>query len=169
MIQFGIGDAMLHYPALIQRLTPAEERLLDALPPNFVAAHLFGSAPEKCPPRPLFLLNWLSHFKIRAVLLGNELDNQSFSTHIPLPQDAGLHVHLEALRRADKFIGSLSCFNCAAQVWQKPSFVLANRSLKEPFIYGRMAINPRCVVRAWNADTPLEVIYREAGEWASRP
>lgn len=147
----GCGDALLKYPELLDDYDPA------LLPPTpYVAVHLFASHPHKQPPQPGLLLAGLRAAGVRTVLVGSE-------TQDDLPPI--LRLHIDVVKRARKFIGTLSVFNVVAQLKEIPAFVLVNRSLQEPLIYQYMAHN-RSLVRPWNVGQAIEEIYREAVAWA---
>lgn len=155
----GIGDVLMRYPALIEDLTDAERARLDAITPGYVAVHLGSSDPQKIPPNPKLLIHALQRSGARYMLVGHDSEG-------PAPK---LRMHIEIVKRARKFIGTLSCFNVVAQLAKVPSFVLVNRAHTEPFIYGLMAEN-RAVVEAWNLGCrPVGQIYDQAVEWAVRP
>ncbi len=76
-----------------------------------------------------------------------------------------LRLHIAVAQGAKKFIGPLSCFNCAAQLAKVPSFVIVNDSVKDPTIYSMMQGNGTRVVPFNGRVT--EDIHREAVEWAT--
>lgn len=147
---------------------------------SYVAVHVAASLPEKVPPHFPALLDRLKYAGVRTILLGIEatddgpaiVGNRSLgyriitSGHIVPPPRLRLHIALA--QQARKFIGALSCFNCAAQLAGVPSFVLVNRSIQDPQIYRMMRENS-AIIEPWNLGTKkAEDIYREAGWWASR-
>jgi len=169
-----------------------EERLLRHIGCTpYVAVHMSASLPEKVPPHFVSLLDHLHRRGVRTVLLGCESNDndpavignrvQGFrsslvdSDFILLPPKLRLHVAVAQCAR--KFIGTLSCFNCAAQIASVPSYVIADQSIKEPRVYSMMARN-RTIVRFWNDHSPilsaaarlsfLDRIYSDAAEWAKR-
>jgi hypothetical protein len=166
-------------------LQPWEKKIIaDISVEPYVAVHAAASLPEKVPPRTEELLAKLAEARVRTVLVGVEpYDNDKavkgnrtqgfrsviakYPQHIWLPP--GLRLHIAAVQAARKFIGTLSCFNCAAQLAAVPSFVIVNRALKEPKVYGMMAKN-NAIIEPWNDVTsgPIERIYRDAAEWARR-
>lgn len=154
----------MHYPELIAPLNGDDLDVLDDLPENFVAVHLWGSEPKKCVPMPAMLCAGLVTSGVKFVVLGNEpADYLAPGLRVP-PKIA---LQIAVMRRARKFIGTLSMWNCVAQVFAVPSFVLVNRSIKEPYIYRLMEQN-HATVRAWNVEHgrgPYGV-YAEAVEWA---
>lgn len=160
----GRGDVILKYPELIETLTNQCTDWLDVIADeSYVAVHLGASSPDKIPPKPELLLRGLSEAGVRYVLVGNEPCTVPPETRRP-PHDS-LRLHIEVVKRADSFIGTLSCFNAVAQVTGTRSFVLVNRSIKEPLIYQHMAEN-EAWVEAWNVGKPIERIYADAIEWA---
>lgn len=154
---FGRGDAILRYPELIEGYTTdcvrARQRV-EAMRP-YVAVHLTASEPRKMPPKSELLIAMLRGADIPFVLVGEPTEQ--------LPMHFRLHADI--VREAHRFIGTLSVFNCVAQVSHVPSFVLVNRALKEPLIYARMWTN-RAHIREWNVGIPIEQIYGEAVTWA---
>lgn len=160
----GMGDVLLRYPELIEELTWDDRLVLGHLPAKFVAVHPFASTPNKALPDPYKLCWMLCQEGIPFVILGNEqpADLRHFSR---VPGEKFM-LHLAVLRFADKFIGSLSCFNVAAHLLNKRCFTIVNRSIKEPFIYGLME-RQRTQVRAWNdGHADIESIYLDAVDWA---
>lgn len=153
----GIGDVLLRYPELIESLSQDDGVMLWNLKGR-VAVHLDASAPEKCPPNPAMLISKLRSAGVPYVIVGG-------SPWAEIPQK--LRLHIEIVRRAHKFIGVLSCFNVVAQLAKVPSFVLVNRSIKEPFVYGLMEENG-ALVSAWNVGQPFESIYDTVVEWAKQ-
>lgn len=154
----GIGDVLLRYPQLIDDLTDVERVTLDSLQRPYVAVHLGSSSPEKIPPQPRELVRRLLAAKVPFVMVGHDSEG-------PPPK---LRMHIETVKRAAKFIGTLSCFNVVAQLAEVPSFVLVNRAHAEPFVYGLMARN-LAHVEAWNVGRPVEQIYDDAVAWAQLP
>lgn len=150
----GLGDVLLRYPELIEDLTVDDRAALDALPRRYVAVHLAASSPVKVPPRPTTLLEMFKVAGVPHVVVGCE----GWGTK---PK---LRVHMEIVRRATKFVGTLSCFNVLAQLAKVPSFVLVNRAIKEPFVYGLMHANG-ARVEAWNVGKSAEAIYSEVIDW----
>lgn len=154
----GIGDVLLRYPELIDDLTPSERDLIATFDTGpYVAVHLGSSDPEKCPPHPEILIRALHKAKVPFRIVGHDSEG-------PKPK---LRMHIECVKHASRFIGSLSCFNVVAQLAKVPSFVLVNRAHREPHIYGLMGANG-ARVEAWNDGKPVEDIYAEAVEWAGR-
>jgi len=137
-----------------------EQRILaDVMREPYVAVHMFGSHPHKIPAKWGVLLAALREARIRTILLGSE-------TQDDLPPK--LRLHVAVAQRARKFIGTLSCFNCAAQIAKVPSFVIVNRSLQDGTIYPLMRAN-RARIEPWNLGPgrkSIEQIYHEAAEWA---
>jgi hypothetical protein len=143
----------------------------------YVAVHITASLPHKVPPEFEKLLAGLREAGVRVVLLGVEPNDMAPAVkgnrvrgfrslvggEILVPPQLRLHVALA--QGARKFIGTLSCFNCAAQLASVPSFVIVDRSLKEPTIYRMMAQNG-AIVEPWNVGKPIEAIYKDAVEWA---
>lgn len=154
----GIGDVLLRYPELIESLSASEADQLDCMTP-YVAVHLGASAPEKIPPHHERLIGRLHNAGIHFLIVGN---HPPLESGFLIPK---LRLHIEAVKRARKFIGTLSCFNVVAQLTKVPSFVLVNASIKEPFVYGLMHQN-RARVEPWNVGKSIEQIYTEAVEWA---
>ena len=167
-------------------LDETEQRILGVLTEQpYVAVHVAASLPEKIPPAPERLLLGLRDANIRTVLLGIEsTDNlpavagnrqQGFRAetvkegrrrHILIPPL--LRLHVAAAMHATKFIGTLSCFNCAVQLAAVPSFVLVNRSLQEPNIYRMMHTNG-AIIAPYNAGAKVtDQIYLDAVEWAKQ-
>lgn len=162
-------------------LDEEEQRLLtDLVSDPYVAVHAAASLDEKVPPHIHKLILELRETGVRTVMLGIEStdDAPSFAGNrmcgyrsvlreeIILPPS--LRLHVAAAQHARKFIGTLSCFNCAAQLAVVPSFVIVNRSLAEPRVYNMMHRNG-AVIRSWNDGTKkVEDIYREAAQWAAR-
>ena len=153
--------------------------LADITREPYIALHLTAALPGRVPANPEKLLAGLAG--LRTVILGVETgdDGPSISgnrvgglhsklagtPHILLPPK--LRLHVAVAQRAAKFIGTVSCFNCAAQLARIPSFILCNSSFKDPPIYNMMAKNG-ARVEPWNVGKPIEKIYREAVEWAAR-
>lgn len=145
----------------------------------YIAVHMAASEPGRAPANPEKLLAGLAMTGRRVVLLGVETNDDGPSVsgnrlegirsklagtpHILLPPKLRLQVMVA--QRATKFIGTVSCFNCAAQLAHVPSFILFNCSFKDPTIYNMMAKNG-ARVEAWNVGKPVEQIYRDAVEWA---
>ena len=160
-------------------LDEEEQRILDDLTTEpYVAVHVSASLQEKVPPKFEALLDGLRAANVRTVLLGIEsTDNlpaikgnrlhgflgAEGSGQIILPPK--LRLHVAVAQHASKFIGTLSCFNCAAQLASVPSFVLVNRALQEPNVYRMMHMNG-AIIQPWNVGRPVEDIYREAVAWA---
>ena len=148
---FGCGDALLTHPGLLDDYDPS-------LPPPqpYVAVHLHASLSIKQPPMPDLLRNGLLGAGVEYVEVGDEVQE--------LPPILSLHI--DVVKRARKFIGTMSVFNVVAQIKEIPSFVLINRSIHDALIFEYMTRN-RSIVRAWNDGRhPIEDIYREAVEWA---
>jgi hypothetical protein len=155
--------------------------LADITREPYIAVHITASEAGKAPAATERLLAGLAASGLRTVLLGVETSDDGPSVtgnrlggirstlagtpHILLPPK--LRLHVAVAQRATKFIGTLSCFNCAAQLARVPSFVLVNRSIQEPNIYRMMAKNG-AHIEAWNiaGGSSLDVIYRRAVEWA---
>jgi hypothetical protein len=154
--------------------------LADITREPYIAVHLTAALPGRVPANPEKLLAGLSATGRRIVLLGVETsdDGPSISgnrvegirsklagtPNILLPPK--LRLHVAVAQRAAKFIGTVSCFNCAAQLAHVPSFILYNRAFKDPFIYDMMAKNS-AHIEAWNVGKSIEKIYRDAVEWAT--
>lgn len=157
-IDAGIGDVLLRYPELIEDLTERDRNLLAALPKRYIALHRGSSQAVKMPPKSDILFNQLKMADVPFVEVGREA--------CPPGTTPKLRFHIEVVRRATGFIGTLSCFNVVAQLAKVPSFVLVNQSIKEPFVYGLMNQNG-ARVEAWNTGTKsVEAIYYEASLWA---
>ena len=159
MTFFGRGDAILRYPELIESYghnTAAQEAIdrIDSFGP-YVALHLTASEAKKIPPHPERLIEGLKEAGVAAVIVGEE------GPDLPL----NFRLHTDIVRNARKFIGTLSVFNVVAQIERVPSFVLVNRSIKEPTIYGLMQHN-LALIEPWNVGRPIEEIYRDAIAWA---
>ena len=154
--------------------------LADITREPYIAVHATASQENKAPPETYRLLAGLAASGLRTVLLGVETSDDgppisgnriagirsklAGTPHILLPPK--LRLHVAVAQRATKFIGTLSCFNCAAQLARVPSFVLVNRSIQEPNIYRMMRTNG-AHAEAWNTGgPPPDVIYRRAVEWA---
>ena len=168
-IEAGLGDVLLRYPELINGPAPQDEAFLKTLPDYFIAVHPFTSTPNKAFPNPDVLFDWLRRDGVPFVVLGNEpLYLAPCAIRVP----GRLPLSFEVLRRARKFVGTLSSFNCAAQLMMKPSYVIVNRSIKESFVYGLMADN-NAVVKAWNEiggkQSDIRAIYHDVVEWALEP
>ncbi len=153
-VVIGRGDVLLKYPELIDDYDPA------LLPPQpYVAVHLHASHPNKQPPTPNLLRNRLIAAGVPYVEVGDEAQE--------LPPI--LRLHIDVVKRARKFIGTLSVFNVVAQIMEIPSFVLVNRALAEPLIYRYMYQNT-AIIEAWNdGHKPVEQIYEDAVAWAALP
>lgn len=136
-------------------LTEIEQRTVETVRPGYVAVHFGGSTFPKRPPNPTLLMRLLRESKVPYVIVGHEGEGAA----------PPLRTHIAIVKRADAFIGSLSCFNVVAQLDKIPSFVLVNRALKEPTIYSLMADNG-ARVEPWNVGKPIEQIYAEAVEFA---
>jgi hypothetical protein len=152
--------------------------LADITREPYIAVHMAASQPGRVPANPEKLLAGLSG---RIVLLGIETSDDgpavignrvagirsklAGTPYILLPPK--LRLHVAVAQRATKFIGTVSCFNCAAQLAHVPSFILFNCSFKDPPIYDMMAKNG-ARTEAWNVGKPVEQIYRDAVEWAAR-
>lgn len=159
----GIGDSLLHYPDLIRQLSGDELRVIDRLPRPYIAVHPFASQENKAIPMPDKLLKGLVDAGVNVVLLGKESLPKEVEGIIRLP--SVLRLQIEAAMRATKFIGALSCFNCAAQIAKVPSFVLVNNAVKDPPLYQLMAENG-VRVEPINGTKMLAQIYDEAVKWA---
>ncbi len=170
----------LHWEPPHLVLDDEEQRILaDLVCGRYIAVHLTASLPEKMPPGYERLLDRLREVNrtIPVVLLGVETDDDGppvkgnraagirsmRGDFIVLPPK--LRLHVAVAQCASKFIGTLSCFNCAAQLAAVPSFVLVNRSLQEPNVYRMMERN-RAIVAPWNVGRPIDQIYDAAVEWA---
>jgi hypothetical protein len=143
----------------------------------YVAVHLAASLREKVPPHIGLLLDGLNKANVRVVLLGCEASDDGPSVignrtagfrslvrnEIVLPPS--LRLHIAAAQCARKFVGTLSCFNCAAQIAAVPSFVIVDRSLQEPVVYRMMNMNGS-IIAPWNVGKSVDAIYRDAVEWA---
>ena len=150
-VVLGRGDVLLKFPELLDEYDPA------LLPPQpYVAVHMFGCTNARVLPKFGLLLAGLLQAKVRFVLVGSE-------TQDDLPPIFRLHI--DVVKRARKFIGTRSVFNCVAQIMEIPSFVLVDRSQHDPLIERYMQAN-MAIVREWNVGTPIETLYREAVEWA---
>lgn len=161
---FGRGDAILRYPELIQgyRDDPAALDALDRLDEHpYVAVHLYASEEKKEPPHQTALINGLHNAGVPFVIVGNDQRLGEYRGTLP----DNFLLHCDVVRKAAKFIGTLSVFNCVAQLEHIPSFVLVNRSIQEPMIYAMMNAN-HARIEAWNVGKPVGRIYAEAIEWA---
>ena len=164
-------------------LDDSEQRILaDIAREPYIAVHMGAAQPNRVPPNPERLLAGLAKTGRRVVLVGVEpgddtppingnrtagLRSKLVGTDfIILPPK--LRLHVAVTQRAAKFVGTASCFNCAAQLAHVPSFLLVNRACRDPGIYGIMAKNG-AHAEAWNADgaPPLDMIYRRAAWWAN--
>ena len=159
---FGRGDAILRYPELIApyEADPACMAALDRIEQMepYVAVHLMASEAKKIPPYSECLIDGLKAVGINHIVVGERGDD--------LPLNFRLHTHI--VRKAAKFIGTLSVFNVVAQIERIPSFVLVNRSIKEPTIYAMMQANGARIA-PWNAGTPFDKVYADAIAWAAQP
>lgn len=162
-VVMGIGDAILHYTDLIRRLSDDELGLIDRLPRPYVAVHPFSREAHKAIPNPGKLLNGLVGAGANVVLLGKEPLQTEIKGVVRLPPV--LRLQIEAAMRATKFVGSASCFNCAAQIAKVPSFVLVNNTMRDPPLYRLMAENG-ARVEAVNGEKMLAQVYDEAVRWA---
>jgi hypothetical protein len=163
-------------------LDDEEQRILaDITREPYIAVHVAASQSNKAPPHTDKLLAGLAATGRRTVVLGVETSDDgpaimgnrmegmraklAGTPHILLPPK--LRLHIAVAQHATKFIGTLSCFNCAAQLAHVPSFVLVNRSIQEPNIYRMMSKNG-AHAEAWNitGGPPLDVIYKRAIGWA---
>jgi hypothetical protein len=161
MIQFGIGDAIMHYPGLIEPVGDCRE--LSSLPRTFVAVHPFSTDSGRTLPNIGYLLGRLAERGLPFVVLG--VESLPFDWPRLPPR---LPVHIEAVRRCAKFIGTQSCFACAAQVLRKPSFIMVNRAYRDPYFFALAATNG-ARVEAWNdGHATLPEIYKAAAEWAAK-
>ena len=150
MTAYGIGDAILKYPTLIG---PRSDRLM-----SYIAVHLGASEPRKIPPNPEKLIDKLLDKTPNFMMLGNEYQDI----------EPRLHLHIDVVLRARKFIGTLSVFNVIAQVARVPSFVFVNGSIKDQKIYDLMARN-QARVCPWNTGQyTIDQLYDEAVEWAMK-
>ena len=167
-----------------QLILDDEERstLADITREPYIAVHMGAAQPNRVPPYPEKLLAALSETGKRIVLVGAETSDDGPAIHgnraagirsklgnsfIMLPPK--LRLHVAVTQHAAKFIGAVSCFNCAAQLAHVPSFLLCNRSCPDPFIYNIMAKNG-AHTETWNIEggRPLDKIYSRAVEWAAR-
>jgi hypothetical protein len=155
--------------------------LADITREPYIAVHLTAAQAGRVPAFPEKLLSGLSAIGRRVVVLGVETGDDGPSiggnrvdgvrsklvgtSHVSLPPK--LRLHVAVAQHAAKFIGTVSCFNCAVQLAHIPSFILCNRAFKDPFIYNIMAQNG-AHVEAWNVGKPIEQIYRDAVEWAKQ-
>jgi hypothetical protein len=144
---------LLKYPELIDDYDPS---LLPAQP--YVAVHLGASTPNKIPPNPSVLTRGLLLAGVHFVLVGNEARD--------LPPI--LRLHIDVVKRARKFIGTLSVFNCVAQIKKIPSLVLVNRAVKDPSIYALMHANNAKIIEWNNGSYSHAQIYHYAVEWAQQ-
>lgn len=150
MTAYGIGDAILKYPTLIG---PRID-----IPMPYIAVHLGASEPRKIPPNPEKLIDKLLDKTPNFMMIGSEYNDI----------EPRLHLHIDAVLRARKFIGTLSAFNVVAQVARIPSFVFVNGSIKDPKIFDLMARNLARVC-PWNTGQySIEELYDEAVAWAMR-
>jgi len=168
-------------------LDDEEKNILESLTREpYVAVHVSASVLNKAIPDPDRLFAGLREANVRVILLGVETQDDApgivgnrsdgirriLRGFMPRP-GAGfllpppkLRLQVVLAQRAAKFIGTLSCFNCAAQLAHVPSFVFVNRSIKDPGIYKLMADNG-ARVETWNDGTKdIKRICREAVEWA---
>jgi hypothetical protein len=157
MTVFGLGDAILKFPGLIEKpepgLMPSWARDMP-----YIAVHLGASDQRKLPPEPQLLERKLEEAEVNTVYVGTE--------YLDLPHPNDLRVHIDAVSDARGFIGTLSAFNCVAQIMRVPSFVFVNMSIKDPKIYDLMAKN-QARVCPWNTGQyPIGQLYDEAVEWA---
>ena len=153
--------------------------LADITREPYIAVHMTAAQPGRVPANPEKLLTGLSATGRRIVLLGAETNDDGPAVGgnraagirskivdprfiMPPPK---LRLQVAITQRAAKFIGTVSCFNCAAQLTHVPSFILFNCSFKDPPIYDMMAKNG-ARTEAWNVGKPIEQIYRDAVEWA---
>lgn len=157
--------------------------LADITREPYVAVHMGAAQSNRVPSNPEKLLAGLATTGRPTVLLGVETSDDGPSVsgnrvagirsklagtpHILLPPK--LRLHVAVAQRATKFIGTVSCFNCAAQLARVPSFLLVNRSCHDPGIYRMMSQNG-AHAEAWNIEggRSLDEIYRRAVEWAAR-
>ena len=157
-----------------------QETLAELKKAPYIAVHLGSSNPARTPPGIEALIDGLTKANVRAVFVGAEVsDNEKgitgnrtpgfrrlLDSHIWLPPR--LRLQVAAVQSARKFIGTVSCFNCAAQLAAVPSFILYNRAYQDPGIFGMMNAN-RAVMRPWNAGVqPINTLYRDAVEWAQQ-
>ena len=152
-LQAGIGDVLLRYPELIDDLTDFERLQLETMKQPYVAVHLSTNLVVKVPPQPRILLDKLLAAGVQYVLVGHDGEG-------PKPK---LRKHIEVVKRASKFIGTLSCFNVVAQLSRVPSLVLANSAVKEPFIFALMT-ERGARVEFWNGRKPEE-LYDSVIDW----
>lgn len=157
--------------------------LADITREPYIAVHLGAAQANRMPPSPEKLLAVLGATGRRIVVLGVETSDDDpaiignrvagirsklvGTPHISLPPK--LRLQIAITQRAAKFIGTVSCFNCAAQLARVPSFLLVNRSCHDQFIYNMMAKNG-AHAEAWNAEgaPPIEAIYRRAAWWVTQ-
>jgi len=134
----------------------------------YIAVHATASAMNKCIPDPEGLLKAICRRSEMPVYLLGGPDERTDFKHGALTNLIGvpsLRLHVAVAQRAAKFVGPLSCFNCAAQLAKVPSFVIVNQSIKEPTIYKMMTDNGARVV-PFNG-RPIPALHREAAEWAT--
>ena len=159
-----------------------QNTLADIVREPYIAVHMGAAQPNRVPPNPEKLFAGLGVTGKRIVLVGTEpsddkspvignrtagIRSKLVDSFITLPPK--LRLHVAVTQRAAKFIGTVSCFNCAAQLAHVPSFLLCNRSCHDPFIYNMMAKNG-AHAEAWNIEggTTLDEIYRRVVWWASQ-
>lgn len=142
----------------------------------FIAFHPFATAANRVPPNMLKLIDMLceNHHHVRLLgsatdtLNSGEMDYYSHPNLTDMRGRTSLRAALTITKLASKFIGTLSCMNCAAALAKVPSFVIVNRAIKDPGIYQIMGANG-ARVEPWNAiDNPKHIdhIYAEAAAWA---
>lgn len=134
----------------------------------YIAVHFTATAMNRCIPDPEGLLRMLvRRAEMPIYVLGGPTERLDFK-HPSVTNLIGvpsLRLHVVVVQGAAKFIGPLSCFNCAAQLAKVPSFVIVNSSIKEPTVYRMMAESDTRVV-PFNGRVIPE-LHREAVEWAT--
>lgn len=136
----------------------AQRVTVESIASPYIAVHLSASDWQRIPPEPGLLLKKLLVAKVPYVLVGHDGEG-------PKPK---FLTHMAVVQRATGFLGVLSCFNCVAQLWPIPSYVMVNRSKKEPIVYGLMERN-RARIMPWNEiDKRLDInaYYDAAVDWA---
>jgi hypothetical protein len=160
---FGRGDAILRFPELIEGYEDDAESCrimstLRSIEQGYVAVHLDASTPNKIPSKPDLLARMLDDAEVPFLLVGDETTDLPFN----------FRLHADIVRHARKFVGTLSVFNCVAQLAKVPSYVLVNRSLQAPDIYHKMRVNGAWIV-PWNVGAlVIEEIYADVVKWAKQ-
>lgn len=161
-MDFGRGDAILKYPELVRPYDDDARAVMAMLDvesgPPYVAVHLTASEEKKIPPERELLIAKLIEARVPFYLVGEESGN--------LPMNFRLHT--EIVQHCRKFIGTLSVFNCVAQLARRESLVLVNRSVKEPRIYNLMNKNNAKIVE-WNPigkSVVFASMYDDVVAWA---